>query len=62
MSGSQWYFHIDGSIDDGAPGTSRIDQLESDTFQTVGRMYLCIMGHNEGLDTCGGGIGDVGGG
>lgn len=30
MSGSQWYFHIDTSIDDGAPGTSRIDQSESD--------------------------------
>lgn len=44
MSGSQWYFHIDTSIDDGTPATSRIDQLESDTFQTVWLMYLCIMG------------------
>lgn len=43
MSGSQWYFHIDTSIDDSASGTSHIDQLESDTFQTVWRMYLCIM-------------------
>lgn len=27
MSGSRWYFHIDTSIDDGAAGTSGIDQL-----------------------------------
>lgn len=39
MSGSHWYFHIDTSIDDGASGTSHIDQLESDTFQSVWRMY-----------------------
>lgn len=51
MSGSQWYFHIDTSIDDGAPGTSHIDQLESDTFQTVWLMYLCIIGIIAGLDT-----------
>lgn len=44
MSGSQWYFHIDTSIDDGASGTSHIDQLKSDTFQTVWRRYLCVMG------------------
>ena len=28
MSGSQWYFHIDNSIDDAAPGTRLIEQLE----------------------------------
>lgn len=44
MSGSQWCFHIDTSIDDGAPGTSHIDQLESDrpTFQSVLRVYFWI--------------------
>lgn len=46
MSGSQWYFHIDTSIDDGAPGTSHIDQLESDrpSLQSVLQIYLRIMG------------------
>lgn len=50
MSGSQWYFHIDTSIDDGAPGTSHIDQLESDrpSFQSVWRMYFMHNGHIEG--------------
>lgn len=47
MSGSWWYFHIDTSIDDGAAGTSRIDQL------VRGPRFIgfCLRGKDD-LGTC----------